>query len=161
MAYRPSSRRRHFGVGEHLTLTSLLDMFMNIIPFLLLTGTFAAMAIIDVHLPQEGMAQEGVVKEGEAALTQDILTVKVGSGGFELGGIGAGIAIQRADGNLNFKGLNSVLTQIKEEYPQQEEVILLFETEEAYETVVKVMDASRETVDKRPLFPFVSLGESE
>lgn len=161
MAHRPSRKKRHFGVAEHLTLTSLLDMFMNVIPFLIMTGTFASMAIIDVYLPREGVAKEGVKEEKAAAPTQDILAVKVGKSGFELGGIGGGVVIPRVNGSLNLKELNSVLTQIKEKYPLQEEVVLLFETAEPYETIVKVMDASRETSDKKTLFPIVSLGESE
>ena len=72
MAYRPSKRRHHSISDTDLNLTPVMNLFMVIIPFLLLTAVFAKMAIIDTYLPQEG---EG--GGGNQAAPPKMLIVKV------------------------------------------------------------------------------------
>lgn len=164
MAYRPSKRRHHSLAGDELNLTPIMNIFMIIIPFLLLTAVFAKTAIIDIYLPQEDKAGTGNTADaGDIA----ILTIKTTEKGFELGGVGSGISISKSNGDLNFKGLSKELIKIKDKHPKQEEVILLFTRDVSYDMVVKVMDATRETTEimdgkpvKRMLFPFPSLGEN-
>ena len=164
MAYRPSKRRHQALAGDELNLTPIMNIFMIIIPFLLLTAVFAKTAIIDIYLPQEDKA---VTSNPADAGNIEILTIKTTEKGFELGGTGSGISIPKSNGDLNFKGLSNELIKIKGKYPKQEEVILLFARDISYDLVVKVMDAARETTEiidgksvKRMLFPSPSLGEN-
>jgi len=134
----------------------MIDIFIIIIFFLLLTAVFARTAIIDIYLPQEGGAS------GQSGVPPQVLTIKITEKGFELGGIGGEKIIPRISENLDFKGLTNQLVNIKDKYPQKEDVVLLFDPSTPYEVVVKVMDASRETPEgvKRTLFPLVSLAEN-
>ena len=64
--------------------------------------------------------------------------------------------------DYDYEELTRLLGLIKDEYPDDENVILVPESRVSYELIVKVMDHSREDVDtknadgtSRTLFPFV------
>lgn len=154
MSFKPSKRRHARHLEQEISLTSLMDMITILVVFLLVTAVFAKTTIIDTYLPQEGEA-------GAAAETAPaVLVVNVTENGFELGGLGEGVSIPKKDGDLDFRGLTEELIKLKDRYPDKEEVILLFSPDSPYDTVVKVMDATRETAaGARELFPMSSLGE--
>lgn len=158
MSHRPS-KRSHFRQHEEteLNLLPMMNMFIIIISFLMTTAVFAKMAIVDVYLPQEGGGNGGQATSGAPA----ILTVSVLENGFEMGGVGGGRLIPRKDGNLDYRQLTEELVKIKGSYPDKEDAILLFPAGMPYDTVIKVMDATRETSErpKKSLFPMLSLGE--
>jgi len=163
VAYRPSKRRHHSILAEDINLIPILNIFMIIIPFLLLTAVFTKTSIIDIYLPQEG--QEA--KDNKFSQIPQILTVKVMEMGFELGGMGNGILIPKMGGNLDFKQLANELRKLKDKYPDEEDVVLLFDPNVSYDLIINVMDATREISDviegktvKKLLFPLVSLGEN-
>ncbi|MBI5903836.1 MAG: biopolymer transporter ExbD [Deltaproteobacteria bacterium] len=155
MAQRRIRRRHHTHGAEDLNLTPMIDIFMIIIFFLLLTTVLVKTSIINVYLPQEQASSR------PAGGPQEVLGVKVSERGFELGGVGGGAFIPKNGAVLDYHELNRRLAAIKERFPEKEDVILLFDVSVPYDTVVQVMDAARETEDKRrPLFPLVSLGEN-
>ncbi|MBI3583186.1 MAG: biopolymer transporter ExbD [Nitrospinae bacterium] len=160
MAYRPSKRRRHSISDTDLNLTPVMNLFMVIIPFLLLTAVFAKTAIIDAYLPQES-GNGG----GSQTAAPKILIVKATEKGIELGGIGEGIFIPMLEGNLNYKQLSIELARLKNSHPDKEDAVLLFPPQIAYDHVVQIMDAARETTGengiKKTLFPIISLGENK
>ena len=143
MAYRPSKRRHHSILAEDINLIPILNIFMIIIPFLLLTAVFTKTSIIDIYLPQEG--QEA--KDNKFSQIPQILTVKVMEMGFELGGMGNGILIPKMGGNLDFKQLANELRKLKDKYPDEEDVVLLFDPNVSYDLIINVMDATREISD--------------
>ncbi len=157
MAHRASRRRHSHEVGDDLNLTPMIDIFIMLIFFLLLTAVFAKTAIIDTYLPKDD--QGAATGRGGPV---EVLAIKITEKGFDLSGIGAGTFIPKNRSGLNYQELTDSLAAIKQRYPRKEDVILLFDPDVSYDTVVKVMDAARETSDsaKRPLFPQVSLGEN-
>ncbi len=164
MAIRPSKSRRHLDAVTDIDLTPVMNVFIIIIPFLLLTAVFAKTAIIDVYLPQEGGAEAGASAQ-QAPKTP--LIIKVTGAGFTLDGLGKGIHVPKGASDYDYKKLTEKLSELKNSHPQSEEAIILFEPKIQYEVVIKVMDASRETYYmkdglnvKRALFPAVSLGEA-
>lgn len=159
MAYRPSKRRHLASSPDELNLTPIMNVFMIIVPFLLLTAVFAKTAFIDIYLPQQGDSSPAADTSSEP----QILTVSVTDSGFELGGIGNGMPIPKVSDSYDFKQLSEELVKIKERYPDKEDVVLLIQRNLSYDTVVKVMDTARETTGKerKPLFPLLSLGEAD
>lgn len=138
-----------------LTLTSLMDMMTIIQLFLLVTVSFAKITIIDTYLPQESG-----VETASTGKTPEVLVINVTENGFEIGGLGEGVSIPKSSGNLDLKSLRSEVLKKKDRYPDKDEVILLFAPNTPYDTVVMVMDATRETPDgARKLFSISSLGE--
>lgn len=152
------NRRRHQHAADgDLNLTPMIDIFIMLIFFLLLTAVFAKTAIIDTYLPKDDADAAG-----QSASEGGVLAIKITERGFELSGIGGGIFIPKNQNGLNYEELTNRLAAIKQRHPQKEEAILLFDAGAPYDTVVKVMDASRETSDgsRRLLFPQISLGEN-
>lgn len=157
MSFRPSKRRHARHLEEEISLTSLMDMITILVVFLLVTAVFAKTAVIDTYLPQEGEAEVGA-----SAAAPAVLVINVTETGFELGGLGEEITIPKRGGNFDFRLLTTELIKLKDRYPDKEEAILLFSPNTLYDTVIKVMDAARETTEgsRRKLFPMASLGES-
>lgn len=164
MAYRPSRRAHNHGHGTELNIIPLMNVFVIIIPFLLLTAVFAKTSMIEIFLAQ----QEAVVSSSAKDQVNGFLTVKVVKRGFVLDGIGKGIVIKRKKGELDLKRLSSMLVKLKDRHPKVNEVAILLSPSLSYESVVAVMDATRETEvvkdgqkSRRVLFPLVSLGENK
>jgi biopolymer transport protein ExbD len=140
-----------------------MNVFIIIIPFLLLTAVFAKTSMIEIFLAQ----QDAVASAKSKNQVEGFLTVKVTSRGFVLKGIGKGIYIKKKKGKLDYKKLSMMLVKLKDRHPRVLEVAILLSPTMAYESVVKVMDATRETIvvkdgkkTRRVLFPLVSLGEN-
>ena len=163
MARKPT-RLRKKGVEADLNLTPVMNLFMVLIPFLLLTAVFARTAIIEIHLPQEGQVQEPAKKDKKKP---EVLTISLTKKGFVFSGLGKKIKrINKKDGEYDFELLTKKLLGLKKKYPEREEVILLFHPDMKYELVVRMMDTTRETVvtsngisEKKKLYPVLSVGE--
>lgn len=157
MAHRPS-KKRHQLVTD-VNLTPLLNVFIIVIPFVLLSAVFVKTSVIDIYLPQEGRRA--------ADSPTGVLVIKVTGSGFDVGGIGKAFIPKQA-GDYDFKGLTQEeLMRLKDGFPRSEDAILLFNPDASYEFIVKVMDSAREAVIKedgklkrRTLFPLISLGET-
>lgn len=139
-----------------------MNLFMVLVPFLLLTAVFAKTAAIDIYLPQ--------ISEGEAAKSapREVLTVRLNKNGFAFGGLGRSIApVEKKNDAYDFETLSERLLELKKNHPDKDEVVLLFDPATPYELVIKLMDATREAVTKesgiparKRLFPLVSVGEN-
>ena len=159
---KPISKRRHVQTDGDLNLTPVMNIFMVLIPFLLLTAVFAKTAVIDIYLPRT--SSEGVA----ASAPSEILSVTLTDDGFKLGGLGRNAPfVPKKNGNYDFASLSESLLKLKENYPDKNEVVLLFPQNAPYEIVIKLMDSTRETYvadgdrkARKVLFPLVSVGEA-
>ncbi len=140
-----------------------MNLFMVLIPFLLLTAVFARTTIIDLRLPQESMAES----DKKEVTSDEVLTISVTDSGLYFSGLGKSTPpVKKKDNEYDFELLTKRLEKIKDEHPEKEEVILLFSPDAPYELIIRMMDATRETSIKddlgqtrRRLFPAVSVGE--
>ena len=64
MSRRPTARRRLSSLSPDLDLIPVMNLFMVLIPFLLLTAVFAKTVAIDIYLPQ--ISEEGAGKSAPA-----------------------------------------------------------------------------------------------
>ena len=183
------ARRRERGdqVEEALDLVPIMNLVTILIPFLLMAAQFVHLAVIDSTLPAIGQPTE--VEEEPPDKPPLVLTVALTDRGFTVTGADAvlnpegagGEAAAPAEGedkpptvpcnsggtcsgvdDYNYKELTRILGLIKDEYPDDENVILLPESRIKYEVIVRVMDATREDQENknadgtfRTLFPFV------
>lgn len=163
MSRRPTARRRLSSLSPDLDLIPVMNLFMVLIPFLLLTAVFAKTVAIDIYLPQ--ISEEGA---GKSAPPHEVLTVRLNKNGFVFGGLGRFIApVEKKGERYDFELLSKRLLELKKNHPDKDEVILLFDPATPYELVIKLMDATREAVTKesgipirKRLFPLVSVGEN-
>jgi biopolymer transport protein TolR len=156
-------------MGE-LNIVPYLDILMNLIIFMLLSMTgLATFGVVNVSAPAYG-AGAGA----GSAETPLLLTVAISKKGFYLaatGGVlpgqdgvaaaapgeGAPTVPALPSGALNYKQLSEEMKKIKATFPQETKIILVAEADTKYEDLVATMDATRETEDKKLLFPDVTL----
>lgn len=147
-------REKRFKECE-VNIISVMNLFLLIIPFLLLTVTFVKLAVIDLSLPS--LSKEGLNQTEEPPQKQLVLLIlSIRETGFQLKGL-ATISlvfdpIDRINNQYNYSRLIEQLKQVKQQYPYAEDIILSPESKVKYDIIIKVMDRCRETG-----FPNVSL----
>jgi biopolymer transport protein ExbD len=157
--------------GE-LNIVPYLDILMNLIIFMLLSMTgLAAFGMLNVNAPSYGAGAGGAGENDKPPLT---LTVAIGRKGFFVaatGGVlpgqteeqaaapgeGAPTIPLKADGTYDYDALTELMKKVKSEFPGESKVILAADSDTPYEVLVATMDATRETKDRKLLFPDVTL----
>ncbi len=169
-------RRGSDDADTELDLVPIMNMVTILIPFLLLSVQFVSLAVIDSTLPAIGKPSEPTEEEEEKLN----LSVAVTPKGYTI--LGASGVLGNPDGEgstvpclrdgcpgveaYDTKKLTTMLGQIKDEFPKEENVILVPDATVPYEVLIATMDASREDPDTkvtrdngesgpRLLFPFV------
>lgn len=178
--------------AEELNLVPIMNLVTILIPFLLMAAQFVSYAVIDSTLPAIGPPVPVEEEPEEKPLS---LSVMITDEGFTVGGNhpelesegggdegeekGATIecvtpdcSFDRAAGEsaeqaYDVRALRDLLGRIKDDKPEEKNVILVPESDLPYEVLVMAMDATREDPDAggtsdgdvgcngRCLFPFV------
>ncbi len=155
-----------------LDLVPIMNMVTILIPFLLLSVQFVNLAVIDSTLPAISKEVSTTEKPEEEKLN---LSVAITDKGFTILGASGVLGNPKGEGSTvpcvpegcpnvdayDTKKLTELLGQIKDEYPEEQNVILVPESSIPYEVLVATMDATREDVNTkvdgkpRELFPYV------
>ncbi len=136
-----------------------------LIPFLLLSAVFSQTAILNLHLP-EGTPPEAMAKKNEEP-TILLPIVSILDDGFVLNDGEKVLAVlPKKNDEYNFEKLSKLLLEIKQQFPEQEDIILLSQAQTRYDVLIHAMDAVREIRLEQngqrqlfSLFPNVSIGE--
>lgn len=180
-----SGKGRRTVAEDPLNLIPIMNLVSILIPFLLMAAQFVSLAVIDSTLPAIGPPQPVEEQDDDPPL---MLSVAVTDQGLTIMGAdavlnpeGGGEAAAPADPtaeneptipckerpcagveSYDYAELVRLLALIKDEYPDDENVILVPESRIPYEVLVRVMDAAREDAGNRGpdgtsrvLFPFV------
>jgi len=177
-----ADRKRLLLQAEEINLVPIMNLVTILIPFILMAASFVSLAVIDSTLPAIGQPQQ--VEQDPDDKPPLMLSLLVTDRGITVAGADAVLfpegAPELAEGeerpptlpcpgtscssleDYDFLELTRILGQIKDEYPDDENVILVPESRVSYELIAKGMDHSREDVDtknadgtSRTLFPFV------
>lgn len=159
-----------------LDLVPIMNLVTILIPFLLMSAQFVSFAVIDSTLPAIGPPVETTEEDDEKPLMLSIAITDQGYTVLGDNGVVTGEAEEGAeegdgteptvpctqrpcDGveSYNVGELTRLLGLIKDEYPDDSNVILVPESRINYEILVATMDASRDDKENegRELFPFV------
>lgn len=158
---RPSQRKTWVIQDVDINITGVLNLFLILIPYLLLIVTFVKMGMIDSSLTQISRG-ESEKKVEEAKKQEKIhLTLAVHDGGFTLGSaekilsrevvVSSTTALNRMDirkksnGEFDYDTLTKVLQGIKEKFPHEDTMIITAADDIRYDTIIAAMDASRFT----------------
>lgn len=173
---------RHIPEAEDLNLVPVMNLVTILIPFLLMAAEFVSLAVIDSTLPAIGPPVP--VEEEPDKKPLNLSLALTGEGIMVLGAdavLNPSGAPAPAEGekrpptvpcksggrcqnleDYDWPELTRILGLIKDEYPDDENVILVPDSSLKYEVIVKAMDHSREDrTNKNPdgssrlLFPFV------
>ena len=147
------SSAAHVEEQGELNVIPYLDILMNLIIFMLLSMTgLATWGTINATAP--ALAKPG---DGAAPPQQVQVSVLVSSADFA---IATGDEVERLPGH-DLVALRTRLVALKAEKPAVTKLFLAADADVPFETLVAVMDASRETLEHRPLFPDVSLAVAQ
>lgn len=162
------------GDAEDLDLVPIMNLVTILIPFLLMASSFVTLAAIDSTLPAIGDPSP----PSETDEDKLSLSIAITDEGWTLLGADAVLGAP-AEGedrgptvpcskpgcptpdSYDTKELTRILGTIKDRYPDEENVILVPESDIPYEVLVITMDSSREDPTTkengkpRTLFPFV------
>jgi biopolymer transport protein ExbD len=159
--------RRRIRVEEEtgeLNIVPYLDVVVNLVMFMLLSMTgLITLGVLNVSAPKIGGEP---VAGATAAENQPklLLTVAIGRQGFFVAGAGGVLGKDAAtpdstrpptiplkpDGKYDYAKLTAELQRIKEQYPNETQVILSADPEVVYDTLIQTMDACREQTVKKP-----------
>ena len=156
--------------GGELNIVPYLDSLMNLIIFMLRSmAGLATFGMLNVNAPNYG-AGAGGGDTDKPALTLTVAVAKCGfyiaaTGGVLPGqtepsaapGEGACTIPRKPDGTYNYDALTAKMMEIKTTFPTESKVIIAAEADTDYDSLVSTMDATRETPDRKLLFPDVTL----
>ena len=155
-----------------LDLVPIMNMVTILIPFLLLSVQFVSIAVIDSTLPAIGKPTETTDEPQEEKLN---LSVAITDKGYTILGASGVLGNAKGEGATvpclrdgcpsaeayDQAKLTEMLGQIKDEFSEEKNVILVPESNIPYEVLIATMDATREDPETkengkpRELFPFV------
>ncbi|MDZ7362176.1 MAG: biopolymer transporter ExbD [candidate division KSB1 bacterium] len=132
--------------GSDLNMTPVMNIFLILVPFLLLTASFVKIAILEMSLPSLSQKNSSVSQPSEEkkALVLNMLAIR--ENGFELKSPTFNFPfIMKKGAQYDFEQLQANLRQIKEKFPDSEDVVIQPEDMIKYDDVIKVMDRCRES----------------
>ena len=147
----------------HLEITAFINLIVVLVPFLLSTAVFTRLSVLDVSLPAQNSGVEQLKVDDlklEIVIRPESLEVAD-----RIGGLIA--RIPNAGSAHDVKALTTLMTQLKLRFPDKIDATLLAEPDTPYDTLVQVMDATRESQSlqgkktaRAELFPNISIGDA-
>lgn len=125
-----------------VNITAVMNIFLILIPFLLLTAVFVRIAVLELSLPSVSR-ESRVTQAKKEPVIINMLFIR--ENGFELRSPEIKfepIAFEGAD--YNWSLLKEQLVTIKRKYPASEDIIISPVNTIRYETIIHVMDRCRE-----------------
>jgi biopolymer transport protein ExbD len=164
---RFSKLRRRQDMDDEINMVPIMNMFMVLIPFLLMSASFFHVKAINTSVPvlAEGGGED--TAEKQIAVT---VVVKLKSNGIQTSALCKDLdesdlaALDdefgfNADNETTYSAFSEYLQQIKKRYPKSDTLILIPEDDILYDTIIQTMDVARKT-DEDTLFPNVVLSAS-
>ncbi len=156
------SKGKRNAEADELDLVPIMNLVTILIPFLLMASSFVTLAAIDSTLPAIGPPSEPSDEEPEETLN---LSIAITDEGYTIMGSDAVLKTEQADGqkgptlsckrsgcdtpdSYDTKQLTEMLSDIKDRWKDEENIILVPESHISYETLIPTMDAAREDPSK-------------
>lgn len=179
MSLRPTRRVHHLQESVHLNITPFIDILVCLILFLLSAAAFLKLSTVDTNLPR--IADVAMLQEEKKDDDKLIVSVKIDPAGFLVSRVGEDKdgnrqrrweqggdlrrMIPRSGNAYNLVALTEHMMTIKRSYPEAVSVMILPAGNVSYQTIVDVMDATREAPTKEEnvhvrLFPDAIIGHS-
>jgi biopolymer transport protein ExbD len=140
----PARERRRRGfrdvVAGDVDLLPLMNLFVALIPMLLVSAVFLNITVIEMKAPGDEAAQA----RAEQAREELALSVTISADRYVVEGNGVRtVSVQRTDPAAATQ-LSAALAEIAGSHPDNRDVMIVSQADTRYEDVVRVMDISRE-----------------
>ncbi len=124
-----------------LNITPVMNMFLILVPFLLLTAVFVRIAVLDLSLPS--LKKDGSRQQRPESAVLILLSVR--EDGFQLRAPNMKIPLIRKKGdNFDYDTLVKRLRELDQKFIGTDDIIVSPASSIKYEVIVKVMDRCRE-----------------
>ena len=164
MYHRRKRGRRANQETAELNITAFMNLMVILVPFLLITAVFSRLTILELNLP--GSSTEPVDPQEQTFQLEVIVRkdkIEVGDRNQGL----LGVYPNSEEGEYDYEGLTTKLSQLKRRYPSKTDASILLEQDIEYNTLVQVMDRVRveelideESIVHNDLFPDISIGDA-
>ena len=161
-----SRKRSDEELEVEINMVPVMNMFLVLIPFLLMSSNFLPLFVINTSVPVHSQPVSVDANEPEKKPEIKVkMVVKLNQNGFELEGIADGLSAEEIkqlsafipSDNVEGYPFNQLVTrlqQIKTKYPASDTLILMPSGDILYDTIIRAMDVSR-SVHNEKLFPNV------
>jgi biopolymer transport protein ExbD len=128
-------------IESDLEIMPLMNLFVALIPMLLISAVFVNVTVIDMKLPTD-TSDAQAVSNTQKALN---LAVTIRDDHFVVEGRKLRKqVVAREDEDADIQ-LSEILVGIKQQYPANEEIMIISQSRTLYEDIILVMDVSRES----------------
>lgn len=142
MNLKQNLRRRNQEADDDLNITPVMNVFLILVPFLLLTAVFVNIAIVEFSLPSSNASAR---EQAEQRKNTVVTLLAITEEGFELKTKGRKFPfIGKKDGAFDYQLLIERLQEVKELHAESEDIIIAPESTIKYNTIIQVMDRCRE-----------------
>jgi biopolymer transport protein ExbD len=132
--------------GSELQMTPIMNVFLILVPFLLLTASFIKLAVLEMSLPSLSQSPSSVTPASEEKKPLVLNMLAVRQNGFELKSPTLTFSfIEKKGEQYDFEQLQTSLRQIKDKFPNSEDMVIQPEDVIKYDDVIKVMDRCRDS----------------
>jgi biopolymer transport protein ExbD len=154
-----------------VNLIPVMNLFVTLIPFLLLAAAFYHVSVVPTSLPSQTDEVSDIAADPRAVtlnllIEQDKIQLSASSAVLDEATLAAlTVNLERTDKGFDLDALGKALHAIKQRFDRSDTVIVLPADEVEYQDVVMILDTAREiTLEKGtpeeeriPLFPVVVL----
>lgn len=138
---RRSTRRGYRQMIESdLEIMPLMNLFVALIPMLLISAVFLNVTVIDMKLPTDASAAETASMNKKALQ----LSVTIHDGQFVVEGRNLKRSVVDRDAADPDAELAQVLAEVKQKHPDNEEIMIISQPNTLYDVIIQVMDLSRD-----------------
>lgn len=155
------ARKKSMHDVVELNITAFMNLMVMLVPFLLVTAVFSRMTVLELNLPVLDQAQQNSAEKIDLMLE---LVVRENSFDIQDTNLGLIHKIDRNAGQDDWKLFTNVMMEIKSRFPEERDMLLLFESKITYKTMIEVMDHVRSTevvnlavMESVELFPNISI----
>lgn len=154
-------RRKNMQDVVELNITAFMNLMVMLVPFLLVTAVFSRMTVLELNLPVLDQAQKNASEKIDLMLE---LVVREESFDIQDANLGLIHKIDRNGNPDNWQLFTKVMMEIKSRFPEERDMLILFESKITYKTMIEVMDHVRSTeivnlatLESVELFPNISI----
>ncbi len=164
MKFRRTHRRPRGSEETDLDMVPIMNMFLVLIPFLLMSASFIHLKVVNTSVPVLGNGKASINQESTikltvvATLAKNQIDLSVLSEELEPVALSKWERVIHISGNPQeaYDALSSHLRSIKEAYPKSDTLILVPDSTVIFEKIIQTMDVARAS-ENGPLFPNVVL----
>ena len=138
-------KSQHKAEGD-LDLMPVMNLFLILVPFLLVAAEFVSIAILEMSLPQLNRAATSMQQPAEMPKQAVLSMLAIRDDGFELKSPTFDFPfVPKSGADYDYGQLATLLGQIKQKFPEAQDVVVAPADEIKYDIVIQVMDRCRES----------------